>query len=666
MDPVLRTRELARRYLDGAASAAELGELQQILQQSPAAADAFARASRLEADLLALFSEEPGRLRHTEVLAAIERHQRRRHWWVRALCLALAASLLLFLSGPLLWWLAQPEIVPPPPEGSTVLQGQVLVAGEKVQRLRDGDSFRVAGLLPALLQLSDGSRALLQPNSRVVVHGRTPDSSQRIELLSGEGRFEVTRSGDAFRVETAVGRVTALGTDFSVKLTQPDKGDPVMRTQQLLLAVMVFTGLVQVEANNGTHLLEAGQSRVFGQEEQQREQRRIATRPTGGIVVEVKDGKLTIALDRRGQGNEKTYDVDVKAMVFEDGKLGRLPDLTKGMMVRLETNDKDALVRIAAEGPTMGATVKTVADGKITLEGRGRGFLIEKDTVYPVAADARVAIDRQPAKLADVRAGARVMVKLSADRKSIVGILVMTVESNAATRARAEIKSIDEKANTITVTTGRSLEDRTLTLDKEVRVMIDGKPARLADLKAGTTVALLLDREGRTVRAVLVGSPQRGTPPIRGIVTERNKDKLTISRSGRREDAEESFDVPATAKVIVDGRPSNLEKLTKGTTVEIEKNEKGVVASIRAEGPTISGTVKSLAKGKIVLMVRTRAGDKESPAFLVPADVQVTAGRTPAKLDEVKPESLVAVKLSIDRKTVVAISLLPRRTGSRE
>src|SRR4051794_11440987 len=115
MDPVTRTRELAARYFDARLSEAELAELQALLQSSDAAADAFARLSRLEGGLRELFAQEQAVRREAGVLDAIDRQQRRRRLLRHTIRVAVAACLLLAVLGPLLWWLSSPDKARPHP-----------------------------------------------------------------------------------------------------------------------------------------------------------------------------------------------------------------------------------------------------------------------------------------------------------------------------------------------------------------------------------------------------------------------------------------------------------------------------------------------------------------------------------------------------------------------
>jgi hypothetical protein len=145
-----------------------------------------------------------------------------------------------------------------------------------------------------------------------------------------------------------------------------------------------------------------------------------------------------------------------------------------------------------------------------------------------------VTIGDRPGKLTDLKPGTRIMLKLSADRKSVVLILQPPLgRREGLPTVSGQIKAIDLKANTITLSPGRG-EERTLTLGKEVKVSIDGKPAKVADLKVNSPALLRLAAD-QTVMAVTVGTVRRPVVrSIQGEVTAVAVSRVTI-RAGRRD-----------------------------------------------------------------------------------------------------------------------------------
>ena len=85
---------------------------------------------------------------------------------------------------------------------------------------------------------------------------------------------------------------------------------------------------------------------------------------------------------------------------------------------------------VRAEGPHLPGQIKSVdtANGTVTILTRvARGENPEEKT-YPVAKDARIVIDGNEVKLADIKTGDDgrfVMLRLSLDQKSVQGIMAV-------------------------------------------------------------------------------------------------------------------------------------------------------------------------------------------------------------------------------------------------
>jgi anti-sigma factor RsiW len=88
------TAELIRQYLDGAAAAADLAELERCLAR-PECATAFADACRMDAGLRTLLKEESQVLQTRALCTAIDRGRRRGRAW-RGVAVAVAISIICF------------------------------------------------------------------------------------------------------------------------------------------------------------------------------------------------------------------------------------------------------------------------------------------------------------------------------------------------------------------------------------------------------------------------------------------------------------------------------------------------------------------------------------------------------------------------------------------
>jgi RNA polymerase sigma factor (sigma-70 family) len=139
----------------------------------------------------------------------------------------------------------------------------------------------------------------------------------------------------------------------------------------------------------------------------------------GGMVQAMNENTLTIKSER--DVVEKTYDIDHGVWVFVNGKKAKLGDVKVKMNVALRIGSgKPGVVRIYAAGPKVGGVVKMIdADRRIVSLG-AEGIT--------VADHAVVLIEDRHGKLADLRAGMRVTLQLSAETEPRLVVGITTVK----------------------------------------------------------------------------------------------------------------------------------------------------------------------------------------------------------------------------------------------
>ena len=382
---------------------------------------------------------------------------------------------------------------------------------------------------PVVVALSDGSRAVFLPRSEAVLRGPVGDLRQVVSLSRGGASFQVEKGRRQFRVETPLGDVTVLGTEFEVRLQDiyPTEGDDEMLIRSFVtLAVLVTAGQVEVEVNGRRHLLSAGESHVFGQD-------RERARPDGaenkrradfhGTLIGYDEKAGTLAVwhgGERGGGNaERTTFVvakDVKVIIDNDkpGKISDLPEETPLDLVLNE--DKTTILAIRAEGRAYHVerlqavdadkNTITVSLGAARTNVEGVKKLENKESVHQVAADAKITVDGQPAKLADLKLTSGTTVKLSLDQKSVVGISQGGGRDRADPNAKLErriIQSIDLRNNTVQFRAeGREI---IFAIAADVIVSIRGRPAKLADIQPESAATIVMSADHKSVAVIAVG-----------------------------------------------------------------------------------------------------------------------------------------------------------------
>jgi small nuclear ribonucleoprotein (snRNP)-like protein len=156
------------------------------------------------------------------------------------------------------------------------------------------------------------------------------------------------------------------------------------------------------------------------------------------------------------------------------------------------------------DGPTAAGALQSVDAAKntitITVNNRQTG---KTEKTFDMVKDITVVQDGKAAKLSDLKPGGHVTLKLSADQKTVVGV------TSAGATIQGPLKSVDAAKNTVTLTTEtrQGKQDKTYQLAKDAKVTLDGKEAKLADLKEGTRVVLTMSVDGSTV--LQVGTPSR-------------------------------------------------------------------------------------------------------------------------------------------------------------
>jgi hypothetical protein len=246
-------------------------------------------------------------------------------------------------------------------------------------------------------------------------------------------------------------------------------------------------------------------------------------------VVDATKNRITITTTTKdvqsGQKNvqEKAFDVAPDARIVlagpgkDSGKVVKLTDLKEGMrlVVSLSQDKKTASgIQAAEKQQLVEGAIKAVdaAQNTITVANKDKQTGQKQEATFPVAADARIVRtghakgNEKAAKLGDLKEGMRLVLRLSPDNKAVVGIQV------AAPTATGVIKSVDAARSSVTVTLGAkdNAKDITYEVEKKAPVLIDGKEGKLADLKEGSPIHLLLSPEDGGVVGIQAGEKKKG------------------------------------------------------------------------------------------------------------------------------------------------------------
>jgi hypothetical protein len=268
-------------------------------------------------------------------------------------------------------------------------------------------------------------------------------------------------------------------------------------------------------------------------------------------------------------------------------------------VVALADDEKPVRGEAKKETPTVRGTIKAVdaAKNTITVTVRFEGEKAAEDHTVTLSPDVKVAtVDVPQARLADLKPRMEVVIRLSADEKSVVAIQEIKGEVPGGRERREErasifgqVKTVDPVKNTITITIARDggvQEERTLELSREARFVVPRKEdAKLADVTPGLRVWLTMAEDRRSV--VLVrgdeGREGRGRrqPSVSGTVKAIEPGKsitLTVKDEGQTFD--KSFPLAPAVKVFAgDERLGQLADVKPGdrVTLTFGENQRTVI-----------------------------------------------------------------------------------------
>lgn len=174
--------------------------------------------------------------------------------------------------------------------------------------------------------------------------------------------------------------------------------------------------------------------------------------------------------------------------------LGRVETATPSSAAPLTAAALEPALEKMKEGVTLRCALARVdADkGSVTIRLVDRA-LGPTEKSYLVAKDARILFDGKPVKLADLKSGAAKLT-LGADQQTVLRI---SVEGPLVVQKPVRLESVDADQRTLTIVVlGKP---HSFAVAKDVKVMIDGKEAKLADLNEGLPILLKYDADGKTV-----------------------------------------------------------------------------------------------------------------------------------------------------------------------
>ena len=296
----------------------------------------------------------------------------------------------------------------------------------------------------------------------------------------------------------------------------------------------------------------------------------------------------------------------------------------------------------------------------IMLATKGDGGVVEK--LFPLAQGAKVFIDGKEANLEAVPKNANASFIANASKD---GMLPQITELRIT---GSSVVGVIKQVDSTSVTLDSEKNPRTIKLAADGKVTINGKDAKLADLKAGDKVAVTTTADESGAILIATGAKVGGDGDKPGVKPEKvakfggkiaavDATAKTVTISVGKGDAIKEVPVKLTAdaKITIDGKEAKIADLVKGmnaafTIAAAKDGQPREASEVTVSGTNFTGVIKQLDSTTITI-----GGEKNDRVVKLAAGGKVMIGEKEGKLADLKAGDKVTVTLSSDESAAVLI-----------
>jgi RNA polymerase sigma factor (sigma-70 family) len=304
----------------------------------------------------------------------------------------------------------------------------------------------------------------------------------------------------------------------------------------------------------------------------------------GGI--DVKENTITLAVRGDSGVVERYYPLAANAKITVDGKEAKLADVPKnatatGLASATKEGQLPQITELRVTGEIVTGVVKAADASSVTLAG-GEGA----DKVFKTNAETQVTLNGKPAKTTDLKVGDKATVILTSNGATALSVLAGAKrgepekpgEKPVRPEARAfagKIASVDAATRTLLLASkGEGGRELPVKLTADAKITIDGKAAKLDDLKKGMlasfTIAAAKDGQPREATAVTVTGPT-----FNGVVKQIDASTITVGN----EKVDRVFKLAPGGKVMFGEKEGKFADVKAGdrVTVTLASDDSGAV-----------------------------------------------------------------------------------------
>ncbi len=427
------------------------------------------------------------------------------------------------------------------------------------------------------------------------------------DLLRGrlERRGVVVPAAALLALAPAPGSAALLSSTVEAAVGAAPVSAPVLALSQEVLAAMSAPAWKLPAAVVAAFALSAGAVGLSGAQQPgtpdkapaAKQKDKPPARPAGtrlvGTLGAADAAAGTITLTRKNEA-DLVVALAKDAVVTADGKAAKLGDLKAGATVEVErATDKAPATKVAATGRRVTSELVRVDGMNLSLKGK------PNDQDFTLTAGAKVTLDGKDAKLTDLPIGQPVTVQLSADGSAVLGVssgmakgrkpqgvapdeaedfaAPQDGEKRPARVARqtGTVGAVDAAAGTITlVRKGDGGERRdTIAVAKDATIIVDGKSAKLADVKVKASADVERAGEGQPATKVTVSGEK-----LAAMVADVDKTSLTVRLRAEGQPVERKLALAPNVVVTLDGKTAKASDLQSGDRVIVTLTSDGTAA----------------------------------------------------------------------------------------
>ncbi len=359
---------------------------------------------------------------------------------------------------------------------------------------------------------------------------------------------------------------------------------------------------------------------------------------------------------KKPSGNGQNQKNDGQQNQKNDGQQNQNDDGQKNQKDDGQKNQKDGEKPKKPVGAAGGGRVSATdaKENTITFAVKGDGGVAEK--VVKLPPGVKVFVDGKEAKLAAVPKGSIASFVAPATKDGIPADITEVRVTGAS------VSGVIKEVNATNVSLESEKNPQTFNVTPDTKVTVDGKDAKIGDLKAGGKVAIVLSADGTSALALATGNKFDGEKPTKtgrftGKITNVDATAKTISLAGKGEGNDIVVKLTADAKVTVDGKDAKTSDIPKGAMamfvlMPTKDGQLREATEVSITGLSFGGTIKQIDTTTV-----TVGNEKADRVVKILATGKVSVNGKDAKSADLKVGDRVMVTLAADESGAVLITV---------